>query len=113
MVPVVGDFVVGGTPLFRVRPGARAAAGGNGHAAPRLRPEEITRLVLIGRERVHTEDLAYGVRKLVDIAVRSIAQPFDDPTTAVQAVHPLRGLLRQLAPQTLPTRVHRDEDRLV
>jgi uncharacterized membrane protein len=109
MVPVVGDFVVGGTPLFRVHPGARTAATGNGHATPRLLPEDITRFVLIGRERVHTEDLAYGVRKLVDIAVRSIAQPFDDPTTAVQAVHRLHDLLRQLAPQIFPTGEHRDE----
>ena len=50
------------------------------------------------------------MRKLVDIAVRSIAQPFNDPTTAVQAVHRLHDLLRQLAPQTFPTGEHRDED---
>jgi uncharacterized membrane protein len=78
-----------------------------------LRPEEITQFVLIGPERVHTEDLAYGIRKLVDIAVRSIAQPFDDPTTAVQAVHRLHDLLRQLAPQAFPTGEHRDEDGVV
>jgi uncharacterized membrane protein len=113
MVPVVGDFVVGGAPLFRVHPWSRTAATGDGHAAPRLRPEEITRLVLIGPERVHTEDLAYGIRKLVDIAVRSVAQPFDDPTTTVQAVHRLHDLLRQLAPQTFPTGEHRDEDGVV
>jgi uncharacterized membrane protein len=113
MVPVLGDFVVAGTPLFRVHPGPRTTATGNGHAVPRLRPEEITEFVLIGPERVHTEDLAYGFRKLVDIAVRSIAQPFDDPTTAVQAVHRLHDLLRQLAPQTFPTGEHRDEDGVV
>ena len=113
MVPVVGDFVVGGTPLFRVHPGLPATVAGDGHAAPRLRPEEITRLVMIGPERVHTEDLAYGFRKLVDIAVRSIAQPFDDPTTTVQAVHRLHDLLRQLAPQTFPSGEHRDQDGVV
>jgi uncharacterized membrane protein len=113
MVPVVGDFVVAGTPLFRVHPGLPATVAGDGHAAPRLRPEEITRLVMIGPERVHTEDLAYGFRKLVDIAVRSIAQPFDDPTTTVQAVHRLHDLLRQLAPQTFPSGEHRDQDGVV
>jgi uncharacterized membrane protein len=62
---------------------------------------------------VHTEDLAYGFRKLVDIAVRSIAQPFNDPTTAVQALHRLHDLLRQIARRPLPCGEHRDEDGVV
>ena len=68
--------------------------------APRLRAEDVAGHVLLGAERVHTEDLAYGFRKLVDIAVRSIAQPFNDPTTTVQALHRLHDLLRRspLAP---------------
>jgi uncharacterized membrane protein len=36
--------------------------------------------------------------KLVDIAERSIAQPFDDLTTTVQAIYRLHECLRQLAP---------------
>jgi uncharacterized membrane protein len=62
---------------------------------------------------VHTEDLAYGFRKLVDIGVRAIAQPFNDPTTAVQALHRLHDLLRQIAPRPLPCGEHRDEDGVV
>jgi uncharacterized membrane protein len=110
MVPVMGDFVVGGAPLFRVRPDGRSetAAGGGP-----LQPGDVTRHVLLGAERVHTEDLAYGFRKLVDIAVRSIAQPFNDPTTAVQALHRLHDLLRQIAPRPLPGGEHRDEDGVV
>src|SRR3954468_20918642 len=72
LVPVVGDFVPGGAPLFRVHPGPRRAGNGAGPAA-RLRAEEIARLVLVGSERVHAEDPAYGLRKLVDVAERSIA----------------------------------------
>ena len=68
---------------------------------------------LLAAERVHTEDLAYGFRKLVDIAVRSIAQPFNDPTTTVQALHRLHDLLRQIAGRPLPRGEHRDEDGVV
>ncbi len=111
LVPVMGDFVVGGAPLFRVHPGIRSTATAD--AAGRLQASNITRHVLLGPERVHTEDLAYGLRKLVDIAIRSIAQPFNDPTTAVQALHRLHDLLRQIAARPLPCGEHRDEDGVV
>ena len=113
LVPVVGDFVVGGAPLFRVHPDPRSTVSGDGGPAGRLRATDVTRHVLLGPERVHTEDLAYGFRKLVDIAVRSIAQPFNDPTTAVQALHRLHDLLRQIAARPLPCGEHRDEDGVV
>jgi uncharacterized membrane protein len=113
LVPVVGDFVVGGAPLLRVHPGTRRPVNADGDPAHRLRADDVTRHVLLGAERVHTEDLAYGFRKLVDIAVRSIAQPFNDPTTTVQALHRLHDLLRLIAARPLPPGEHRDEDGVV
>ncbi|HEY4603856.1 MAG TPA: DUF2254 domain-containing protein, partial [Blastococcus sp.] len=113
LVPVVGDFVVGGAPLFRVHPGTRSRVSADGDPTHRLRATDVARHVLFAAERVHTEDLAYGFRKLVDIAVRSIAQPFNDPTTTVQALHRLHDLLRQIAPQPFPSGEHRDEDGVV
>jgi len=99
MVPMMGDFVPVGAPLFRVHGGP---AG--------LRSEKIVRLVELGPERTHTTDPAYGFRKLVDIAERSISQPFDDPTTAVQAIHRLHDCLRQLAPRPFPSGQHHDAE---
>jgi uncharacterized membrane protein len=113
LVPVVGDYVVGGAPLFRVHPAPPRAADRARTGATRLRAEEINRLVLVADERVHTEDTAYGFRKLVDIAERSIAQPFNDPTTTLQALHRLHDLLRQIAIRPLPPGEHRDEDGVV
>jgi len=108
LVPVVGDFVPGGAPLFRIHP-APGPAPDVAAAAARLRADHVERLVVVGAERVHTEDVAYGLRKLVDIAERSIAQPFDDPTTTLQAVHRLHDLLRLLAVRPLPSGEHRDD----
>jgi uncharacterized membrane protein len=102
MVPMMGDFVPVGAPLFRV------------HGEPAgLRSEVIVRLVTIGRERTHDSDPAFGFRKLVDIAERSIVQPFNDPTTAVEAIHRLHDCLRQLAPRPFPSgRYYDDEGQL-
>ena len=56
------------------------------------------------------EDVAYGVRLLVDIAERSLADsPFQDPTTAVQAIDRLHDILRQLARRPFPDGRHFDE----
>src|SRR4029453_5072241 len=97
---------------FRVHPGPRRE-GEVSRPATRRRAEEIERLVLVGPERVHTEDPPYGLRKLVDVAERSIAQPFNDPTTTLQSLHRLHDLLRQLAARPLPAGEHRDEDGVV
>jgi uncharacterized membrane protein len=112
MIPVVGDFVSTGSPLFRVH--ARRDDGATrppGLAALWL--EELPSLVAVTDERVHSEDTSYGIRKLVDIAERSIAQPFNDPSTTVQALHRLHDLLRQLAVRQFPSGVHRDRDGVV
>ena len=60
---------------------------------------------MLGLERTLDQDVAYGMRMLVDIAERSLADsPFLDPTTAVQAIDRLHDCLRQLARATVPGR---------
>ena len=45
------------------------------------------RAIVLGLERTLDQDVAYGLRLLVDIAERSLSDsPFLDPTTAVQAI---------------------------
>jgi uncharacterized membrane protein len=59
-------------------------------------------------------DVAYGIRLLVDIAVRSLSEsPFQDPTTAVQAIDRLHDILRQLACRPFPDGLHRDAEGVV
>ncbi|GHB64321.1 hypothetical protein GCM10010347_37930 [Streptomyces cirratus] len=98
-VPMMGDFVHAGSPLFRVR-------GEIG----RLDQSALRHAVHLGDERTHEDDCAYGIRKLVDIAERSIAQPFNDPTTAVQSIDRVHDCLRQLACRSFPSGRHCDED---
>src|SRR5919107_5513111 len=53
LVPVIGDFVPGGAPLFRVHRGP-APAPDVAAATARLRADGVARLVVVGAERVHT-----------------------------------------------------------
>lgn len=53
------------------------------------------------------QDVAYGFRMLVDIAVRALSDAFD-PTTVVQAIDRLHDALRQLAPRPFPSGEYRD-----
>jgi uncharacterized membrane protein len=95
LVPMMGDFVPEDAPLARI-------SGG-------VVPEEaVVRHVRLGRERTHERDPAYGIRKLVDIAERASSDPFDDPTTTVQAIDRLHDCLRLLARLRLPSGRHTD-----
>lgn len=99
LVPMLGEFVPAGAPLFRVH-----------GAAPHLADGDAMRGIVLGLERTLEQDAAYGLRLLVDIAERSLSDSaFQDPTTAVQAIDRLHDCLRQLAPRPLSDGVHRDE----
>ena len=93
----VGDFVPTGAALIRVV--------GEPAGLPRA---TVARSVALGPERTMNQDVAYGIRMLVDIAERSVASgPFEDPTTAVQAIDRLHEILRQLVGRPLhPGRYH-------
>src|SRR6185436_16964948 len=52
---------------------------------------------------------AFGLRKLVDVATRSIySSPFQDPTTSVQSINAIHDILRRLAPREFPSGRHHD-----
>jgi uncharacterized membrane protein len=99
LVPALGEFVPAGGQLFRV------------HGATRAVDEDAVRAALVvSLEPTLDEDVAYGIRLLVDIAERSLADsPFQDPTTAVQAIDRLHDILRQLARRPFPDGRYRDQ----
>jgi uncharacterized membrane protein len=99
LVPALGEFVPADGPLFRVHGGSRRVDENRLHSA-----------LTFSLEPTLDEDVAYGFRLLVDIAERSLAEsPFQDPTTAVQAIDRLHDILRQLARRPFPDGRHLDE----
>ncbi len=99
MVPALGEFIPAGAPLFLI---LGEATG--------LDEDAVSEEVVLGLERTLDTDVAYGLRMLVDIAERSLADsPFQDPTTAVQAIDRLHDCLRQLARRPFPDGTYRDD----
>ncbi len=86
-----GDSVVSGTPVAHAWPRAAADAV----TVERLR-DAIARAVRLGFERTPERDVAYSLRKVVDVAVRALSPGINDPTTAVHALSHASALLGDL-----------------
>ena len=70
LVPAMGDYVPRGRPLFHVL-----------GSLPEPHRSAAALSVILDRERSHEFEPAFGLRKLVDVATRSIySSPFQDPT---------------------------------
>ncbi|MDQ3986686.1 MAG: DUF2254 domain-containing protein [Actinomycetota bacterium] len=102
--PMVGDHVVEGTALGWVWP--RYDAGDQ--PDPQRFRDSIDDAVVVGFERTTQQDVRFGLRQLVDIALRAISPAINDPYTASQAVHHLSVLLNKLVARRLTNRVFND-----
>jgi uncharacterized membrane protein len=99
----IGAFVPAGTQLATLHGGAVT-----------LDHEDILATLVLTLDRNLSQDVAYGIRLLVDIAERSLAEsPFVDPTTAVQALDRIHDCMRHLAGRPFPNGERRDEDGVV
>lgn len=103
LVPALGEFVPSGGTLFKI------------HGEPiGLNEKAVRGAVVLSLERTLDQDVAYGLRMLVDMAERAVGDsPFTDPTTAVQAIDRLYDCLFQLARRSFPDGVHRDAEQQV
>ncbi|WP_373509467.1 DUF2254 domain-containing protein [Thiocapsa sp.] len=84
----IGDFVVAGTPLVSLLdPGdlddATAA--------------KLNAIYVIGRQRTVEQDVAFGIRQIVDVAMKALSPGINDTTTAVMCVDHLAAILTRLA----------------
>lgn len=94
-----GEFVPEGAPLLAV------------HGDPAGLDVEAARgCFTLARERSMDQDVAFGLRQLVDIAEKALSPGINDPTTAVQALDQLHDLLRRLATRSLRDGLHADRD---
>ena len=99
LVPV-GGFVVDGTPIAVVT------------SASDLDPETVRRFgkhVSIGRQRTTQQDAAFGMRQLVDVALKTLSPSVNETTTATLCLDQLAATLVLLSGRRLRCSF-RDED---
>jgi len=96
----IGDFAVQGTPLVSLAledlPAKELVAG-------------LQAAFDIGRHRTLEQDSAFGIRQIVDMALRALSPGFNDTTTAIMCVDYLTAILGRLAGRNIPS-AHRYED---
>jgi uncharacterized membrane protein len=99
----LGTFIPAGSPLATLH-----------DSEAELESKRVMAALVVGLDRSLRQDVAYGIRMLVDIAERSLADsPFLDPTTAVQALDRLHDCMRQLATRPFPPGELRDDEDVV
>ena len=90
----IGEFVIEGTPLISVA------------LATQLIEEEIDALnavYVVGRQRTVQQDAGFGIRQIVDVALKALSPGINDTTTAVMCVDYLAAILVRLASRDIPT----------
>lgn len=99
----VGQFLTEGQHMLRVW----------GEFAGDGEPEETRELyghIGLGPQREMRQDVAFGIRQLVDIADRALSPGVNDPTTAVQCLDELHRVLRLLVQRASPSPYIADDE---
>lgn len=96
----LGEFVVEGMPLVSV-------------ANPDALDDEMTAQVngvyVISHQRTVEYDVAFGIRQIVDIAMKALSPGINDTTTAVMCVDYLAAILVRLAARRIVTTHHLEQ----
>jgi uncharacterized membrane protein len=66
--------------------------------------------VVIGRDRTSYQDLDFAIRRIVELAQRSLSPGINDPTTALYCIDRLGHVLGRLAGRDMPSPMRFDKD---
>lgn len=105
--PSIGDWVNRGTTLAWAWPdGSRPKVGLDREVAS----DVVHAGLHLGADRTEASDLTFGLRQLADMGVKAMSPGVNDPTTAVQAIEHLSGIVGRLAAHPLGADVANDDD---
>jgi uncharacterized membrane protein len=71
--------------------------------------EDLRGAVVIGRDRTPYQDLEFAIRRIVELAQRSLPPGINDPTTALYCIDRLGQVLGRLADRDIPSPMRLDQ----
>lgn len=103
MERAIGEFVIAGTPLASMR----------GPATPDADiVRRLVRLYTVGTQRTVEQDAGFGVRQIVDIALKALSPGINDTTTAVMCLDYLTAILVTLTDRRVESRCRAEDGSL-
>jgi len=99
----IGEFVIAGTPLVSVI---------NPDGLNQETAAELSAAYVISRQRTVETDAAFGIRQIVDIAMKALSPGINDTTTAVMCVDYLAAILVRLSDRRIATSHRYDQGEL-
>lgn len=91
----IGEFVVESTPIVSV--------AGLSESESDAAAAELNSVFVISRQRTVQQDAGFGIRQIVDIAMKALSPGVNDTTTAVMCVDYLGAILARLAVRGIAT----------
>ena len=98
----VGDFVIEGSPLVLLSPAS---------SLTEELQESIEGAFDVGEARTLQQDVEYGLRQIVDIALKAISPAVNDPSTAATCIDQLSRILGHLAKRQISSPGLRNENK--
>lgn len=80
------------------------------HALGEDAVKDLRQAFVIGQTRTPAQDIEYGIRQIVEIAIRALSPGINDPFTAVAALNRLGGALEDILSREPLPRFLRDEE---
>lgn len=71
--------------------------------------EDLRGAVVIGRDRTSYQDLEFAIRRIVELAQRSLSSGINDPTTALYCIDRLGQVLGRVADRDIPSPLRLDQ----
>ena len=104
----VGEFVIAGAPLASIA----SAANSKRIEIDRKLTKRINRIYSIDSFRTVDQDVAFGLRQIVDIVMKALSPGINDTTTAVIAIDYLTAAVAHFAACEFPTSYRFADNRL-
>ncbi len=99
----IGDFVVEGTLLVSLADVKEVDS---------KQESEFNSIYIMSRQRTVEQDASFGIRQIVDIALKALSPGINDTTTAILCINYLTAIIFRLASREFPSRYRTHEGKL-